>query len=136
MLWRRSRSAYAASISSSRARRFHGSTLSSGSVGTYRFADDEFGRSLGADVSRRVRKYYIGYFAGKRSFFTIEVQRQRLVLSLNLDPTTTTPWNEEAMRDVREIGRFGLGDTEYSLRTPEQVDEAKALIQQAYDRTS
>jgi len=47
---------------------------------------DECGRSLGADVSRRVRKQYFGYFRGKRSFFTIEIQRQRLLLYLSLDP--------------------------------------------------
>ena len=97
---------------------------------------DEFGRSLGPNVSRRVRKFYVGYFAGKRSFFTIEVQRQRLILYLNLDPTATTPWNQEAMRDVRNIGHYGMGDTEYSLRTAAQIDEAKALISQAYERTS
>ncbi len=96
---------------------------------------DEFGRSLGPDVSRRLRKQYVGYFAGKRSFFTVEVQRLRLILYLNLDPTATTPWNDEAMRDVREIGHFGMGDTEYSLRNPSQLDEAKALIKQAYEKT-
>jgi predicted transport protein len=40
------------------------------------------------------------------------------------------------MRDVRESGHYGMGDTEYSLRVPAQLDEAKALIKQAYDKTS
>lgn len=39
------------------------------------------------------------------------------------------------MRDVREIGHQGMGDTEYSLRTPAQLDEAKALIKRAYEQT-
>ena len=94
---------------------------------------DEYGRSLGADVSRRIRKQYFGYFRGKRSFFTIEVQRQRLLLYLSLDPATARPWNDEAMRDVREIGHFGMGDVEYSLRRAENVDEARELIKLAYD---
>jgi predicted transport protein len=97
---------------------------------------DEFGRSFGADISRRIKKFYVGYFAGKRSFFTVEIQRQRLILYLNLDPTATTPWNEKAMRDVREIGHYGMGDTEYALRTSAQIDEAKALVKEAYERTS
>ena len=80
-------------------------------------------------------KYYVGYYAGKRSFFTVEVQRQRLNISLNLDPTSTSPWNEKAMRDVREIGHFGLGDTAYSLRAPGQLDEVKGLVKQAYVAT-
>lgn len=94
---------------------------------------DEFGRSLGPDVSRRIRKQYVGYFAGKRSFCTTEVQRRRLLIYLNLDPTKTSPWNEHAMRDVREIGHFGMGDTEYSHRSPGQLDEVKGLIKQAYE---
>ena len=96
---------------------------------------DEFGRSLGPGVSRRLRKQYVGYFAGKRSFFTVEVQRLRLILYLNLDPASSSPWNDEAMRDVREIGHFGMGNTEYSLRKPSQLDEAKGLIKKAYEKT-
>lgn len=53
---------------------------------------DEFGRSLGVDVSRRIPKFYVGYYAGKRSFVTVKVQRQRLILYLNIDPTTARPW--------------------------------------------
>ena len=94
---------------------------------------DEYGRSLGADVGRRIRKQYFGYFRGKRSFFTIEVQRQRLLVYLSLDPATARPWNDEAMRDVREIGHFGMGDVEYSLRRAENVDETRQLIKLPYD---
>ena len=37
------------------------------------------------------------------------------------------------MRDARSIGHFGMGDTEYSIRNVDQLDELKALIQKAYD---
>jgi predicted transport protein/predicted type IV restriction endonuclease len=97
---------------------------------------DEFARSLGADVTRRIRKFYIGYFGGKRSFVTVEIQRKRLILYLSVPPTTASPWNNEVMRDVREIGHYGMGDTEYSLHAPGQLDEAKALIKAAYDKAS
>ena len=39
------------------------------------------------------------------------------------------------MRDVREIGHFGMGDTEFSLRESSQLEELKGLVQQAYDGT-
>jgi predicted transport protein len=78
----------------------------------------------------------MGYFAGKRSFFTIELQRARAIVYLNLDPTQTQPWNESAMRDVREIGHFGMGDTEYSLTRDDQLPELQGLISQAYERTT
>jgi predicted transport protein len=97
---------------------------------------DEYGRSIGPDVSRRIRKQYFGYFRGKRSFFTIEVQRQGLLLYLTLDPAMAKPWNNEAMRDVRKIGHYGMGDVEYLLRRVENLDEARQLIKLAYDRAS
>jgi|AntDryMetagUQ889_1029465.scaffolds.fasta_scaffold01243_2 predicted transport protein len=94
---------------------------------------DEFARGLGADVSRRIRKFYVGFFVGKRSFCTVEIQRQRVTVYLSLDPTKAAPWNDGAMRDVRTIGHYGMGETEYSLSTPAQLDEVKALIKRAYN---
>jgi predicted transport protein len=97
---------------------------------------DAYGQSLGGDVTRRIRKFYIGYFAGskERSFFTAELQRQKIWVYLGLDPTKTQPWNAGVMRDVREIGHYGMGDTEYVLLKPEQLEDVKVLIKQAYDR--
>jgi predicted transport protein len=92
-----------------------------------------FGTSLGGDVTRRIRKQYVAYFRGKRSFFTIELQHQRLLIYLALDPPAVQPWNDEMMRDARNIGHFGMGDTEYSLRNVDQLDELKGLVQTAYD---
>jgi predicted transport protein len=70
------------------------------------------GSALGADVTRRIRKQHVAYFRGKRSFFTVEPQLQRLIIYLSLDASSTQPWNEAVMRDVRNIGHFGMGDTE------------------------
>jgi predicted transport protein len=97
---------------------------------------DQFLRSLGADVSLRIRKQYIGYFAGKKSFLTIEVQRQRLLVYLNLDPMNVQPWNDSTMRDVRTIGHFGMGATEYSVRQAEDLDGARAAARLAYEATT
>ena len=94
---------------------------------------DTYTPTLGPDVSRRIRKYYIGYFRGKKSFCTVETQQNRLIVYLSLPPVNLKPWNEEAMRDVRKIGHFGMGDTEYSLRTTDQLDEAKSLMKRAYE---
>jgi predicted transport protein len=97
---------------------------------------DEFIRGLGPDVTRRIRKQYIGYFGGKgktRSFCTVETQRRRVLIYLGLDPTSTKLWNGAAMRDVREVGHFGMGDVEYSIRPDADLNEVKLLIRQAYD---
>jgi len=96
---------------------------------------DQFGREIGADVSRRIRKQYVAYFAGKRSFFTIEVQRQRLLLCLNLDPAAVKPWDENTMRDASNIGHFGMGDMELSVRQASDVEIARTLVKTAYAAT-
>ncbi|HEX4482648.1 MAG TPA: DUF5655 domain-containing protein [Solirubrobacteraceae bacterium] len=93
---------------------------------------DKFALSLGAEVSRRIRKQYIGYFRGKKSFFTAEIQQRRIIVYLGLDPRGLEPWNVRAMRDASKIGHFGMGDTEYSLRANDQLDELRTLINMAY----
>jgi predicted transport protein len=40
------------------------------------------------------------------------------------------------MRDVSNIGHYGMGDTEYSLRTVDQLEEVRALVKIAYDAVS
>lgn len=97
---------------------------------------DEFGRSLGPDVTRRIRKQYIGYFRGKKSFFTLETQRQRIIVYLSLDPAEVKAfWAPGPMRDVTAIGHFGMGNIEYSVRDAEQIPEVGELIKLAYGRT-
>jgi len=96
---------------------------------------DQFGRELGADVSRRIRKQYVGYFAGRKSFFTIEVQRQRVLLYLNLDPASVQPWDESTMRDASKLGHFGMGDMEFSVRQAADIDAARTLMKTAYSAT-
>jgi predicted transport protein len=73
---------------------------------------DSFGLALGGDATRRIRKQYVGYFRGKRSCFTIELQHQRVLVYLSLDPGSTKPWNDQVMRDASAIRHFGMGDTE------------------------
>jgi predicted transport protein len=93
---------------------------------------DKYAFTLGPDVSRRIRKNYLGYFRGKKSFFTSEIQQRRIIVYLGLDPTSVKPWNDSAMRDTTAIGHFGMGDTEYSLRAVAQLDEVRRLITAAY----
>lgn len=95
-----------------------------------------FGMALAADVTRRIRKQYIGYFRGKRSFFTVELQKQRVLIYLSLSVDTAQPWNPEAMRDAKAIGHFGMGDVEYSLTSTDQLEEIRAFIKAAYESSS
>jgi predicted transport protein len=99
-------------------------------------AIDGYASSLGSDVTRRIRKQYIGYFRGKKSFCTAEIQKSRVFVYLSLTRETAEPWNEEVMRDTSKIGHFGMGDVEYSLVTVEQLEELRRLILLAYEQRS
>jgi len=89
--------------------------------------------ALGGDVTRRIRKQYIGYFRGKKSFATVELQQRRVLVYLGLKPDETRPWIESRMRNVTNIGHFGMGDVEYSLTSLDEIDDLRDLLQLAYD---
>ncbi len=74
------------------------------------------------------------YYAGKGSFFTLELQKSKVYAYISLPPGEAQPWNDEEMRDVTHIGHFGMGDTDFVLRSPEQLLRLKALLQQSYLR--
>jgi predicted transport protein len=95
---------------------------------------DAFAMALGPDVARRPTKMYIGYFAGKKSFFTMELQKTRIWVYLSIPPADATPWTETEMRDASNIGHFGMGDTEFDLKSAEQLGRLELLVKQAYAR--
>jgi predicted transport protein len=59
--------------------------------------------------------------------------KQRIIVYLGSDPKSWQPWNSETMRDTTDIGHFGMGDLEYSLRATDQLDELRALAAAAYE---
>jgi len=95
---------------------------------------DAFAASLGPDVVRRPTKYYIGYYAGKKSFFTAELQKGRIWIYLSLPPSEATPWDAADMRDVTKVGHFGMGDTELNLTSTDQMQKLQSLLKQSYVR--
>jgi predicted transport protein len=95
---------------------------------------DSHAMALGEDVQRRTVKQYIGYFAGKRSFFTLEIKQTKIYAYISLPPNEAKPWNADDMRDVTKIGHYGMGQTEFVLRTAEQLPRLKSLIEQSYFR--
>ncbi len=95
---------------------------------------DSYAMALGEDVQRRPVKLYIGYFAGKHSFFTLELKQTKIYSYISLPPTDAKPWTDGDMRDVTNIGHYGMGDTEFVLRSTDQLPHLKVLLQQAYLR--
>jgi predicted transport protein len=61
----------------------------------------------------------------------METYQQRVLLYVKLDPATLGPLPNCA-RDVREVGHYGTGDLELSIRTVEDFESAKRFIELAY----
>lgn len=78
------------------------------------------------------KKHYIAYKISQ-NIACLEVQRQRLLLYLKVDPKQFDVLPPNA-RDVTHIGHYGTGDLELSLSTEEDMEAAKPFIEAAYQR--
>ena len=89
--------------------------------------------SLGDDVQEKVLKYYVA-FKRMKNFACVEVHPAKkaitMYLKVNPDEVELEPG---FTRDVRQIGHYGTGDLEVTLRSREDLDRAKELIQRSYD---
>lgn len=85
--------------------------------------------ALDSDVERVFRKQYVGYRLGKNVFCSIIPQKQRLRLILPLDPSTVR--GEAGTRDVSQVGHWGVGDTEVSVESVDQLDAVMQLVGRA-----
>ena len=61
----------------------------------------------------------------------MKIEQQRILLYLKLDPKTLTN-DPPIVRDVTDKGHLGTGDTEVTIRSEGDLDQAKMLIAMAY----
>lgn len=85
--------------------------------------------SLGNDVSENVLKQYLA-IKKARNVVCVEVNKTRVILHLHLDPDTVEL--SDIVIDAREKGHWGTGDLECSLRTMEELESVKPLLERAY----
>ncbi len=92
-----------------------------------------FLQALGDDVQMKTLKYY---FAFKRikNFACVEIrtQEKKLLVYTKLDPSNV-PFEDGFTRDVSDIGHFGTGDLELTIRSMTDFEKAKPLLVQAYE---
>ena len=98
------------------------------------YADIEtFLLGLGDDV---IRKELQNYFAFKRikNFACVEIKPQLHVirLYLKIDPSTVE-LEDGFTRDVRNVGHFGTGDLEVTVKDHDSFERAKGLIRKSYE---
>ena len=76
------------------------------------------------------------YFAFKRikNFACVEIKPQINVIRLYLKLNPPSIELEEGFtRDVRNVGHFGTGDLEVTLKSHKDFERSKSLIQQSYE---
>lgn len=96
-------------------------------------ATNDYLVGLGDDVQVKELKNYVA-FKRIRNFCCLEVYPQARVVTayLKVDPRSVSIENGFT-RDVREIGHFGTGDLEVSMKTLDDFVKAQPLFQRAYD---
>lgn len=89
--------------------------------------------NLGDDVQEKTLKYYFAYKRIK-NFACVEVfaQSHKLHVYVKLNPDEVQ-LEEGFTRDVRNIGHFGTGDLEITIRNEEDLAKAEPLILRSYE---
>ena len=92
-------------------------------------------KSLGSDVTVHPQKHYIA-FRRHRNFCSVQVYNQKRIVKayLNLDPDQIDT-DQTLVRDVRQIGHFGTGDLEVTLKTRKDVERVLPLIRESYEQS-
>jgi predicted transport protein len=88
---------------------------------------------LGLDPSIEVapKKCYVAYKTSQ-NIVCMEVKQQRVLLYLKLNPQSVKG-PRGISRDVSDVGHYGTGDFELSLKNQSDFEAAKPFIQMAYE---
>ena len=89
--------------------------------------------SLGDDLVPNQLKLYLAY-KKSQNVFCIEVYNKQIFLRMKLSPDTVI-LEEGFTRDTRGIGHYGTGDLEVSIKTEDDFQKAKPLIDRAYNES-
>jgi len=90
----------------------------------------DYALNLGEDVSENTLKLYSA-FKKIKNFSTIEIYQSRILLNVKLNPDDFVL--NENLRDIRNIGHWGVGDMQLIIRSEKDLELAKELIQKAYE---
>lgn len=96
---------------------------------------EDFITSLGKDISKEVLQYYFA-FRRMKNFVCVEIKPRgnKILLYLKINPDSLQ-LEDEFTRDVRKKGTFGTGDLEVTLKSGDDLERAKKLIQKSYEES-
>ena len=87
--------------------------------------------SLGDDITENQLKLYVA-FKKVSNVICTEIYQQKILLHLRLKPDTVD-LKEGFIRDVRNIGHFGTGDLQITIKSDEDFEKVKTLLDRAYN---
>ncbi|MFD2115126.1 DUF5655 domain-containing protein [Paenibacillus yanchengensis] len=90
----------------------------------------EYILTLGDDITENPLKLYTA-FKKMKNIVCVEVYQKQILLHMRLDPTTIE-LEEGFTRDMRNVGHFGTGDLQVIIKTKEDFEKARYLIDKAY----
>jgi predicted transport protein len=79
----------------------------------------DFILSLSESIEELPKKFYIAYKISQ-NFVCLEVMKSKIVLYLKLNPKNIE-FNPEICRDVSEIGHYGTGDLEVTIKSEDDL---------------
>ena len=88
--------------------------------------------SLDSAIEEAPKKLYVAYRT-TQNIVCVEVQKKRVLLFVKLDPKKS-PGPKGISRDVTDIGHFGTGDLEISLKDAADLEQAKPFLKLAYEK--
>lgn len=91
----------------------------------------EFIIKLDPSLEELPKKSYVAYRMAQ-NIVCMEIQKQKILLYLKLN-SKAVKQKPVFFRDVSEIGHYGTGDVELTIASEQDFEEAKPLIQQAYE---
>ncbi len=86
--------------------------------------------SLGDDISETELKLYVA-FKKIKNFICAQVYASQIILTLKLDPLTIQ-FEGEIARDVSNKGHWGTGDVELIIKSKQDFEKVKSMIDRAY----
>lgn len=92
----------------------------------------EFVLGLDPSITENPKKLYIGYKISQ-NIVCMEIKQQKITLYVKLVPKTLNELPSIA-RDVTNKGHWGTGDLEVTIQNQDDLEVAKPLIEQAYNR--
>ena len=88
----------------------------------------------GYNFNIKPTKFYIGLISEKSNFCQIHGQKSGLKIWLNLDTKDISEFASLKVRDVSNIGHWGMGNIECFLKTEQDFEWIVPLINKAYEK--